>query len=133
MSTRWASVRAVVAGILVIVVTSTAIDVVLQAIGFLPPMNRPLDDAQALVATSYRVVFGVAGGWVTARLAPGHPMRHALALGALGVVLGAAAVVATWDSNLGPRWYGLSHVVLALPEVWLGAWIVERRSTRNEG
>jgi hypothetical protein len=34
-----------------------------------------------LLASAYRVVYGVATSWLVARLAPGHPMKHALSFG----------------------------------------------------
>jgi hypothetical protein len=40
-------------------------------------------DALLLLATAYRTVYGVAGSDLAARLAPGRPMAHALALGVL--------------------------------------------------
>jgi hypothetical protein len=42
-----------------------------------------MGDALFLLATAYRIVYGVAGSYVTARLAPDRPMQHALALGML--------------------------------------------------
>ena len=49
-------------------------------------------------------------------------------LGIIGTVLGLVGVVATWNLNLGPRWYPISLAVLAIPECWAGAKIRERQS-----
>jgi hypothetical protein len=46
-----------------------------------------------------------------------------MALDALGAVVAAIGVVTTWNLGLGPRWYPVSLVVLALPQCWLGGWI----------
>ena len=102
---NWKSIWAVVAGVLVIIGVTTVVDIVLHAAGVFPPMEQPIDDKLALLATSYRVVISVAGAWLTARLAPANPMKHALILGAVGVVLGLVGLVVTWNLGLGPRWY----------------------------
>jgi len=96
-------------------------------LGVYPPMDQPIDNRLAALATAYRVVISIAGAWLTARLAPARPMRHALILGAVGVVLGLVGVIATWNLGLGPRWYPIALVVLAIPQCWVGGLIFERR------
>jgi len=124
------SIGAVFAGVLFIIVATTLVDIVLHLTGVFPPMKEPLDDRLALIASSYRVVIGIAGGWLTARLAPQKPMKHALILGLVGVLLGLVGVVATWNLGLGPRWYPISLAVLAIPQCWLGGWIFQSKSGR---
>ena len=123
----WPSIRAVVAGVLFIIVVTTLVDIVLHATRVYPPMKQPINDALAALATAYRIVISVAGAWLTARLAPGQPMKHAMALGYVGVVLGLAGLIATWNLGLGPRWYPIALVVLAIPQCWLGGWLYERQ------
>jgi len=125
------SIWAVVAGVLFIIVVTTLVDIVLHAIGVFPPMDQPINDALALLATFYRIVISVGGAWLTARLAPDKPMKHALILGVVGVVLGLVGVAATWNLGLGPRWYPISLVVLAIPQCWVGGKIYELRSGRR--
>jgi len=120
------SVWAVLAGVLFIIAVSTLTDVLLHAVGVYPPLHEPIDDKLAALATSYRVVISVAGAWLTARLAPGKPMKHALVLGCVGVVLGLIGLAATWNKGLGPRWYPVALVVLAIPQCWLGGALYER-------
>ena len=122
------SVGAVVAGVLFIVIVSTLVDIVLHALGVFPPMKVPINDSPALLATSYRVVISIAGAWLTARLAPDQPMKHALILGVVGTFLGLAGVVATWNAGLGPRWYPVLLAVLAIPQCWLGGKLYEMRA-----
>ena len=124
------SVWAVVAGVLFVVGVTTGVDVVLHATGTFPPWGQPMDDAGAILALSYRIVISVAGAWLTARLAPGSPMKHALALGLVGVVLASLGAVATWNLDVGPRWYPVSLVVLAIPQCWAGGWIYQSASPR---
>ena len=114
------SILAVVGGVVAIVVATTVVDVVLHVVGVFPPMNVPLDDRLSLIASSYRLVITVAGAWLTARLAPGQPLKHALILGGVGTVLGALGLVATWGKGMGPAWYPISLAVLAIPECWVG-------------
>ena len=125
---NWKSTWAVVAGVLFIIVVTTAVDIVLHLAGVFPPMEQPIDDKLALLATAYRVVISVAGAWLTARLAPEKPMQHALILGGVGVVLGLVGVALTWNKGLGPRWYPIALVVLAVPQCWAGGNIYERQA-----
>jgi hypothetical protein len=125
------SIWAVVAGVLFIIVVTTLVDIVLHAIHVFPPMKQPINDALALLATCYRVVISIGGAWLTARLAPEKPMKHALILGVVGVVLGLVGVVATWNLGLGPRWYPIALVVLAVPQCWAGGRIYEIQSSRK--
>lgn len=114
------SIWAVAAGVIFIIVVTTLVDIVLHVAGVFPPMDQPLNDSLALLATSYRIIISVAGAWLTARLAPDRPMKHAMNLGYLGVILGVVGLVATWNKGLGPRWYPIALVVLAIPQCWAG-------------
>src|SRR5258708_33727160 len=88
------SIWAVVAGLLVIIVVTTLVDIVLHATGVFPPMDQPIGDALALLATSYRIVISVGGAWLTARLPPDKPRALAMILGVGGLVSRGVAVVA---------------------------------------
>ena len=70
--------------------------------------------------------FNAAGCYVAARLAPARPMRHALALGFLGVALATLGAVMMWE--LGPAWYSLANIAIALPCAWAGARLRGARS-----
>jgi hypothetical protein len=129
---NWRSIWAVLAGVLAAVGITTVVDIVLHLAHVFPPLDQPIGDAQALLATSYRVVIGIAGAWLTARLAPKEPMKHAIILGAMGTVAALVGVVATWNRGLGPRWYPIALVVLAIPQSWLGGRLYARRSGRHE-
>jgi len=126
------SIWAVVAGLLAIIIVTTVVDIVLHVVQVFPPVNQPINDAQSLLATVYRVVISVAGAYLTANLAPDRPMRHAMILGCIGVILGLVGAVATWNLGLGPRWYPIALVVLAIPQCWAGAriWQMKHGSER---
>ena len=127
------SVGAILAGLVFTVVASTVIDALLHYYGFYGPLTQAIDDRQAAVATVYRGAAAVAGAWLSARLAPLHPMGHALFLGCFGAVLGAAGVVQTWNAGLGPHWYSIALAVLAIPQCWLGGKIYMMRPAENVG
>ncbi len=114
------SIWSVAASIIAVIVATTLVDILLHQLGVFPPLSQRITDGQAAIATSYRVIFGVAGGWLTARLAPRHPMTHVLVLGILGTVASIAGVVVTWNADLGPRWYAILLAVLAMPQTLAG-------------
>ena len=120
----WRSVGAVLAGFLAIAVLSTAADAVLHATGVYPPFPRRMADELFALATAYRFGFGVAGSWLTARLAPSNPLRHALVLGGIGTVLSGAGAAAMW--RYGSAWYSLAVIAMSFPCAWLGARLAAR-------
>ena len=46
----------------------------------------------------------------------------------MGIVLGLVGVVATWNLGLGPRWYPISLVALAIPQCWASGRIYEMQA-----
>ena len=122
------NVGAVVAGFFACFILSIVTDLVLHAAGIFPPWGQPMSDALFVLATAYRTVFTVAGGYITARLAPDRPMGHALTLGIVGLFAAIAGTVATWNKGpeFGPKWYPLALVALAIPCTWLGGKLATR-------
>ncbi len=123
----WKSIGAVLAGLLVGAVLSLVTDAVLHAARVFPPWGQPVSDAPLLLATAYRMIYGVAGSYVTARLAPDRPMLHALVLGVLGLAVSIVGTVVTWNKGpaFGPHWYPVALVVLAMPQCWVGGKLYE--------
>jgi hypothetical protein len=103
------------------VILSLATDALFHKLGVFPPLGQYTPGKPLLLATAYRVIFGIIGSYITARLAPHSPMRHALIGGCIGIVLATLGAVATWNRNLGPHWYPVALVIVALPQSWLGA------------
>ena len=101
------SIGAVAAGLVAVVVLSIGTDAVLHATGVFPPFGQRMTDGLFVLATAYRSIYAIAGGYIAARLAPARAMKHALALGFIGVLLGTAGLLATWNAGpeFGPRWY----------------------------
>ena len=118
------SIGAVLAGILTGAVLSIATDAALHAIGVFPPLGQSMVgyEGALLLATVYRTVYGVAGSYITARLAPDRPMMHAIILGVLGLIVSIVGAAVTWNKGpaFGPHWYPVALVVLALPTAWAG-------------
>jgi hypothetical protein len=127
------SIGAVLTGIVAGVALTLATDMVLHAIGFFPPPGQPASDGPLVVATAYRIVYGIAGSYITAMLAPNHPMRHALAGGVAGFVVSAIGAVVTWNRSavFGPHWYPLALVVTAIPCAWVGGRLREMQLRPN--
>jgi len=124
------SIGAVVAGFVTILVTHTGTDAVLHATGVYPAAGQVMSDALFGLAFGYRFFFSVLGAYVTARLAPARPLKHALVLGSIGVVLSLAGLIATYGRGpeFGPLWYPLSLVLVSLPCCWLGAKLAAPRT-----
>jgi len=121
------SVGAVLIGFLVGGILSVGTDQVLHVLKFYPPWGQRTPSGPLLVATAYRIIYTIVGAYVTARLAPDRPMKHVLALGIIGVILSVAGAVATWNLDLGPHWYSIAIIVIALPCTWLGGKLFLRR------
>jgi hypothetical protein len=127
------SIGALLAGFVAVVILSLGTDIVLHAVGIFPPWGQPVSDAPLPLATAYRTIYGVAGSYITARLAPDRPMQHALAGGVAGLVVSIVGTVVTWNKGpaFGPHWYPLTLVALAMPTAWVGGalhrrWHAER-------
>jgi hypothetical protein len=129
------SLVAVIAGLLLNVVLSTATDVVLALAGVFPPLSQYgeaslFSHSMLALAFMYRTLFGVLGCYVTARLAPQRPLLHAMILGAVGFVIGVAGAIVMWDAS--QAWYALGIIAVTLPSAWLGGTLAQRQA-RGEG
>jgi len=125
---RGRSVAAVFLGFLVVFVLSLGTDQVLHVLHIYPPWGQPMfDTGLYILALSYRSVFTVIGGYVTAKLAPHSPMRHVWTLGIIGFVVAIAGAIATIPMKLGPAWYPIVLAIIGLPCVWLGGVLYLRK------
>jgi hypothetical protein len=115
------SIGAVLAGIAVGAALSHGTDYVLESAGILPHGNLNVGTGLVLLVVFYRLAYNVVGCYVIARLAPSHPLGHALVAGVFGLVLGIVVTIATAHMNIAPLWYGLAVAFLFVPSAWLGA------------
>jgi hypothetical protein len=114
------SIGALLMGILAGAILSLGTDELLHVTGIFPAWGQPMSDALFLLATAYRTAYNIGGSYIVARLAPDRPLQLALASGVVGLLLGTAGSVATWNRGLGPHWYSLAIVALAMPCAWAG-------------
>lgn len=128
------SIGAVFAGLLTVVVLSLGTDQILHELKVYPPWGEPMHDPSLnALALSYRLVYGVLGPYITARLAPYAPMGHAMALGILGLVLASAGAYAAMTMDVGPAWYPIALAASSIPTAWLGGWLYQPRAVRASG
>ncbi len=126
------SIGAVLAGFITVVILSIGTDFVLESIRIFPPQSDPKSYVtwMLVLALAYRSLYTVAGGYVTARLAPDRPMRYVIILGIVGIAAGTLGVIVSW--NFTPdHWYPISLVVTALPCIWLGGKLKTEAVQRN--
>ena len=123
----WRSITAIVVGFLLIGALSFGTDAIVRS--QLPDMYDAAgrtDSVPLLLFVMFYVgVFAVFGCWLAARLAPDRPMRHAMILGALGLVFNIAGSAAMW--NTAPAWFHIASIALVLPFAWLGGRIREKQ------
>ena len=94
---RWRGIGAIVAGFATVFILSLGTDIALHAAGVYPPWGQTMSNPLFALATAYRIVYTVLGGYVTARLAPESPMRHVLILGFIGFLAALAGLLGTWN------------------------------------
>lgn len=109
------SVGAVLAGLIFIGVTHSAMDAILERIGVLPKGHLHVGPGLIFIVIGYRAVLSLIGCYIAARLAPYSPMKHALALGVVGVLLSTVGAIVTANMNLGPSWYAWTLAAISLP------------------
>lgn len=121
------SILAIVAGLLINIVAALALDQLFHMIGVYPPWDEPMNEpGDNVLALAYRILIAIGASYVTARLAPSAPMRHALLLGAIGFVLSSLGAIVAANMALGPLWYPLLLVAITLPCAWIGARLAMR-------
>lgn len=122
------SVGASLAGFIAVFMLSLGTDQVFHVLAVYPPWGQPMTDTGLLLlALSYRIVYGIAGGYIVARLAPRNPMRHALIMGGIGFVLSMAGGIAMWD--MGAHWYPVALALSSIPCAWAGAALFIRHAS----
>ena len=127
------SVLAVLIGIVTGVAVTLATDLALHAIHVFPPWDQRVPDGLLALATAYRTGYSIGASYLTARLAPYSPMKHALAGGVIGFVVSLAGAIATW--NGGPQyqahWYPIALTLLAIPCAWVGGMLFQKETQKG--
>lgn len=124
------SIWSVLAGFLTVVVLSTATDLIFEGLGVFPPIGQGIFITWMLVlALSYRIIYTVMGGYITAKLAPQNPMKHVTVLAVIGTIAGFIGIFVGW--NMSEHWYPIALAVTAFPCTWYGGKLREKNETAN--
>ncbi|MBZ5694620.1 MAG: hypothetical protein LAN36_04580 [Acidobacteriia bacterium] len=129
------SVLAVLAGIVVLTITSFAIEAVADPL-MLRVFPHALPDKAALSHNlpaslflfAYTSLCVAAGGYVTAWLARRSPVRHAVAMGVVQVALTVLAMMS--PRIVAPLRNWIATLVLTIPTAWCGG-LLRARQTRS--
>jgi uncharacterized membrane protein len=122
------SIGAVIAGLFFIFLTHNGTDLILESLGIFTPITERFETTWMVVtALVYRIIFSIAGCYVTAWLAPSRPLLHAMILGTIGLILSTIAAIVLIPRDLGPAWYPIALAVSALPCAWIGGKLVQDR------
>ena len=121
------SVFAIITGFIVIGVLAAGTTALLGSAmpGVFDANGRASSVAWELATHAYVFAYATFGCWLTARLAPDRPMRHALILGVLGLIFNIVGTAMQW--NTAPVWSHALGVGLVMPAAWLGGWLQARR------
>lgn len=123
----WRSILAVLAGVLINLITTVVIDSTLSAMGIYPPRGGSMSSNLYILALSYRFPIAVIAGYVTAMLSPQKPTTHALVLAGI-VALGTYMSAVLLHSDR-PGWYAPGLITIAFVCSILGEQLRRRLST----
>ena len=125
------SIVAIAAGFFFIMILSFGMDAILRAAvpEAFDAAGRTDSVGMLVFSLLYVGVFAITGCYIAARLAPNHPMRHALILGGLGLILNIVGTTVMWDSA--PAWYHIIAIAVVMPYAWIGGWLRERQLGRR--
>ena len=130
------SILAVLAGLVVIIVTSFGIEAAAN-----PLLMRMFPDALPnevamshnaavwLFTFVYTFFCVVAGGYITAWVAGRYAVRHAVVLGVLQSALTIPAMMAFPDKA--PLWGWIASMIVVIPAAWCGGLVYSRRKARR--
>jgi hypothetical protein len=133
------SVLSVLAGIVVLTVTSFAIEAAVDPLLARIFSNALPDHAAithnlpaSLFMFFYTSLCVVAGGYVTGYLARRHPAMHAVVMGAVQAALTVWAMI-SFPPDVAPLRNWIVAILLAIPTAWLGGFLrakqLERRAS----
>ena len=124
------SILAILAGFIFVVVASLITDMALIKTGIMKqPFNLNTTGFIGLVIL-YRCLYGIAGSYITAKLAPKNAMKHAMAGGLFGLCIAVLGAVMMWD--IPPRWYPITLILTTLPCAWIGGLLFEKQNRHDK-
>lgn len=123
------SIGAILAGMVVGAVLSVATDFGFEKTGIFPSPDQGLFIWwMLLLALIYRGAYNILSGYITAKLAPVNPLKHAIILGIIGVVVTILGSAANWEKSA--AWYPIALILITLPCTWLGGYCEVRRKEK---
>jgi hypothetical protein len=127
------SLLAIATGFILIAALSIGTDVALMAA--MPSLYEADGSTTSLpvllLTIAYVGLYATGGCYLSARLAPAHPMRHALILGVLGLIFNIAGSVSRW--NMAPAWYHLTSIALVMCYAVIGGRLREQELASRAG
>jgi hypothetical protein len=113
------SIGAILTGFLAAAILSIISDLVMGKLGLMSMDTfKESPTWVILMVTIYRFIFNVLGCYIAASLAPDRPMRHAMIIGVIGLVLSIIGSIIMWEHAV--PWYNISIILMALPSAWIG-------------
>ncbi|MBS4063833.1 MAG: hypothetical protein KGZ74_04705 [Chitinophagaceae bacterium] len=118
--TIWKSIAAILAGFMLAAILSIGTDILLNSLGIID-MESFKDSSTViiLIVIIYRFIYNVIGCYLTSKLAPDKPMKHALIIGVIGTLFALLGSIVMWDKAV--AWYNISVIIISLPSAWIGA------------
>jgi hypothetical protein len=127
-NTTLKSIGAILAGFALNTVLSGGTDFALDAAGVFNMEDVKANSNSIILAVIiYRFIFSTVGCYLTAKLAPGNPMKHSIILGITGVVISILATAAMWDPAA--AWYNISVILMLIPSAYIGAKLYLRNNS----
>src|SRR5436190_23023342 len=110
----------IIAGFLLMAVLSVGADMILRS--FFPKAfgtsQAPLGVLASVFTIFYTSAFGVVSSYLTATLAPGRPVMHALVLGGIVFLFALGGLVGSWQGA--PVWFNVGFLATVVASAWLG-------------
>ncbi|PWT74823.1 MAG: hypothetical protein C5B59_10255 [Bacteroidetes bacterium] len=124
------SIGAILVGIAVGAILSIVTDQVFEKTGLM--MREPFDSNPSwviIVIIAYRTIYNIAGAFVTAKLAPGNPMKLVIILGILGLVASLTGTIVMW--HIPPHWYPITLAILSFPSAMFGGILAMKKDPQS--
>ena len=122
----------VLAGLITTVVLSITTDILMYASGIYPPVETEkfnYDNKLLLIASVYRAIYGILGGFIAAIIAKEKYKKAVIILGSIGILLSLIGLIAMWGKSA--PWYPVSLIVLSLPYTLVGGQIYKKIFLKN--
>jgi hypothetical protein len=113
------SVAAILAGLFANAAVTIGTDMFMSNVGIFPPFGIGFyTTSLVLLGLSYRTLFAVLGGYISARVAPSNPMLHVKWLITVGAIIGILSAIGGWNGF--PHWYLVAIVLCSIVATWIG-------------